>query len=266
MKPLDVVVALAIAASAAINAYLLAETRDAPASTGPREHTTPALAAPPRPGRLAAPRVVPDETSPCVDKQKQLFELEDEIEKQLPLPERFERYAPNAENEARLRVLAEKLLPTVAGTSPIYTLACHDAICRLEVAREHGMQLQQIQRLPEAQGMFKSMQVGMTRVLVEMEEPGRVAAIQFELAVYSAIAQSDIQGCYRRYPTPGTLELALGLDATSHRVTVSETGSLVGAEGARCLRRLLDAALTRTQAPADLGDFPDEQLFRYQIP
>jgi hypothetical protein len=137
-RPAVVGLSVALAASLAVNAWLLAGRR-APGATSSSTDTAAAAdtaaatdaAAPAATAAVAAaPVEAPAPSGAEAACRRELADLRVKLWAHLPLPEKFAAGAPSPEAEARVRPAVEAAL---AGLSVDWSVECHGRVCHLQV-------------------------------------------------------------------------------------------------------------------------------------
>jgi hypothetical protein len=191
--------------------------------------------------------------------EQRLATAEARLDVALPLDEKFDLTPPSPENEARMRPIFDRVFQTKPDEEPLYSLECHGPVCRLET--DVSMNEWQQPLAAEEDAIFSNMQVGHDVSYMRLEEPGRAAGIKYSTHVLmDFLGGTAAKECKERNPARGTIELALHLDAGTHKVLVAATGPLANEAVGVCLRRALEDIVNRTPAPLEMTAVVEEAV------
>ena len=157
---------IALALSFCGNVYLLVHRRHASSVAKPTSPVADRDSHEP----MGGPTIIPDVSIPsCADRglQQRLLETQSEIERYLPLDERWERTARSPDNEVRIAKRLDILFAEAGGTS--YDVECHGPICKVESEESSQSWLD---GLPEEDGAHAIglVQVGVDGIFLELKD------------------------------------------------------------------------------------------------
>lgn len=274
-----ILLSCALAASVAGNVLLVA-TRgvdEAPAAPPSPSPSPPSVAAP-RPAPPSAPvrsrAPVASATLPaaCPDQlaavEARLADAEREVEARLRLDERFDRSAPSAAADARVRPLIERALAD-APDSVAWDLECRGEVCRLEVVQPDGQRdwdwSTRLQEVPGRHDLFVSSMFSggaptqdpvskaplfTSTAHFQLRGEGMVSGLEVLGALLAAYhASPEVAACKTQHPAPGWLSLRLRLDPAEPHITIDAGGSLAVEPGGACLLAALEARAAATSIP-----------------
>lgn len=178
----------------------------------------------------------------------------------------FQRGKRSPETEARLRPVLDRLFETKVGEKPLYEMECRGVVCKLDTHVAMDEWQEALHRDVDGMGWFSSMQVGDPTSYLRLEEPGRVAGIQYFIKLVMALEASPaVAACKVEYSTKGVVRLALKLDPAKRQVNVEASGALANQGGGVCIRRVLEGLVAATPLPPHATEIPDEP-FHVAVP
>lgn len=196
--------------------------------------------------------------------EKRLAAAEARLDAALPLEEKFDVSPRSPENEARMRPAFDRVFQTKPGEQPLYSLECHGPVCRLET--EVSMNEWQEPLIAEEDAIFSKMQVGQPISYMRLEESGRAAGIKYSMNLIMDFLDGPAgKECKERNPARGTVEFALHLDASSHKVLVTTSGALANEAVGVCLRRALEDLIDHRPTPPEMTAVIEES-FQVNVP
>jgi hypothetical protein len=182
----------------------------------------------------------------------------------LPLKEKFDVSPPSPENEARMRPIFDRVFQTEPGDPPLYSLACHGPVCRLET--DVSMNDWQDLLFADEDAIFSGVQVGEPVSYVRLEDSGRAAGLKYSRNLIMDFFDAPaVQECKERNPTRGVVGFALHFDVSSHRVLVMTSGSLASDAVGVCLRKALEDLIDRRPTPPEMTAVIEEP-FEVKVP
>lgn len=184
--------------------------------------------------------------------EERLVEVEGRIDELLQPDERYALLERTPETEARVSPYLDRVFSTFGRDKPSYSVECHGRVCKVSSSEDYDTWMRDLQRLPGRE-MFGSMLFGPDGTFIELSNQ----PIDGTLVIRGILltAGEDVEACGAT-EVSGTLSLSFALDAASHTIRLSISGSLAREPIAECVRKAVEKAIARGYLSPDVTSLP----------
>lgn len=183
-----------------------------------------------------------------------LAAAEKQLDKMLPLEDRFELGERVPELEERIRPLLDGAFVADDGTAVPYDLECRRDVCRIE-----NVGLLEWQNLvSDALGVHQErMSMGESVYVQIVDESLAAARHVTELLVYALRASKEARACITPDAQHGVVTITFVLDPGTRQIHAVAGGALAGDVVGVCIRNAADAIASKATVPANVTELPD---------
>lgn len=178
--------------------------------------------------------------------ERRVFEAEADVERYMPLDERYERDLRSTKSEASVRPFLNSVFSSLPEAHQHYEVECHGRVCRLTTPAAPELWMEPLQNTPESMILFRGTSFGVGETFLELNTEGEQLTQRIHLAARSAV---DV--CLTASSTQGDLSMRLLRDGELAKLEIS--GSLANDEVAGCVARAYQEPVRETPVPAGVS-------------